>query len=434
MPVAGRSGNLWLVIVRRKAGRAGPAPSFRSALRQREFAALFAGRVLSEWGDQLARVAVASLVLDRSGSAVYASLSFAASYLPTMFGQAVLGPYVDRLPRRTLMIVCDLLRAAVVALLVFAVSARAAIGVLLLLLFLVGLVSAPFQAAGRAVLVDVFDEKPMYLQASALVQTAHQFNQVAGVALGGVVVAVLGTGRSLWLDVLSFVASAALITGFVRRRPPAQEGGVPGVADLVRDIAEGARYLRSDRSSRALMVLAWSMLLVFTAPEAAALPYARDLGESTAVGGFLLAASPFGAAIGVLLIRRWTPQTQVRRLVMLAGLVPMPLLAMVLQPPWPVAALLFLLAATSSGFMVPLMATFALLPPDHIRGRVIGLAGSGFALLSATSYLIVGALADLTTPAYAVAVCAAATSLWLTWLRSRWPTQELAEASDRAFA
>jgi hypothetical protein len=422
------------VIVRRAAGQKAPQPSFRSALRQREFAALFAGRVLSEWGDQLARVAVASLVLDRSGSAVYAALAFAASYLPTMLGQALLGPYVDRLPRRTLMIVCDLLRAGFVALLVAAVSVQAPIGLLLLLLFLVGLVSAPFQAAARAVLVDVFDQKPMYLQASALIQTAHQFNQVAGVALGGVVVAVLGPGRSLWLDVLSFLVSAGLVARFVRHRPPAQDGGLPGLRDLLRDVEEGARYLRSDRPTRSLMVLAWSMLLVFVAPEAAALPYARYLGESTAVGGLLLAASPFGAALGVLVVRRWPPQVQVGRLILLAGLVPVPLLAMVLQPPWPVAATLFALAAASSGFMVPLMATFALLPPDQVRGRVIGLAGSGFALLSATSYLVVGGLSDLTTPAYAVAICAVGTLAWLTWLRSRWPGQELAQASERAFA
>ena len=54
-------------------------PSYRQALSNREFAALFVARMLSDWGDQLARVAIATLVLNRSGSALLAAATFAIS-------------------------------------------------------------------------------------------------------------------------------------------------------------------------------------------------------------------------------------------------------------------------------------------------------------------------------------------------------------------
>src|SRR6476619_5590903 len=115
--------------------RVGARPTYRDALDQREFAALFVARMLSTWGDYLARVAIATLVLARSGSALLSAATFAVSFLPEVFGQALLAPYADRLPRRTLLVVCDLLRALVVVLLVLAITHALPLGVVLALLF-----------------------------------------------------------------------------------------------------------------------------------------------------------------------------------------------------------------------------------------------------------------------------------------------------------
>ncbi|WP_162248075.1 MFS transporter [Angustibacter sp. Root456] len=409
-------------------------PSYARALRSREFFGLYLARVLSDWGDQLARVAIAALVLHRSGSAFFAAAVFAVSFLPKVFGQALLGPYADRLPRRTLMVGCDVLRAAALTLLVVAVIRGMSTAGLLVLLFFVELAGAPFFAASRALLTELFHERALYLRASSLMQMSFQFNQVAGVALGGVVVAALGADRALWVDAATFAVSGVLIAAFVRPRPAASDGGVPGVRDLVDDVRIGIAYLRTDVSLRALMLLAWLMLLVFIAPEAVALPYAASHGASTAAGGLLLAASPFGAFVSVLVISRWQPVVQVRRLVLLAMCVPVPLLVLAIAPPWPVAVVLFFLAGAFQGFMVPLMATFSLLSPDHLRGRLSALAGSGFALVSAVAFVVVGALSDATSPAFAVVLAAAATLLVLVVVRLRWPQQQLCAAAERAYA
>ncbi len=209
---------------------------------------------------------------------------------------------------------------------------------------------------------------------------------------------------------------------------------MPGVRALLDDVRVGVAFLRTDLTTRSLMLLAWLMLLAFIAPEAVALPYAAAHGASTAAGGLLLAASPFGAFVSVLVISRWQPVVQVRRLLLLATCVPLPLLALVVVPPWPVVVVLFFVAGAFQGFMVPLMATFSLLTPDHLRGRLSGLAGSGFALVSAVAFVAVGALSDATSPAAAVVLSAVVTLIVLALVRTRWPQRQLCAAAERAYS
>lgn len=418
------------------AGEAVDAPgvvSYRQVLGHREFAALFAARALSDWGDNLARVAIASLVLSRSGSALLTAASFAVSFLPAVFGQALLGPYADRLPRRTLLVTCDLLRALLVVLLVLAVTEHLPLVLVLVLLFTVELVGAPFYAATAALLTELFDDRRTFLTASALLSATGQLNQVIGLALGGLVVGLVGAGDALWVDAATFVVSAALLGLFVRHRAAALDLGLPGLGDLVRDTREGMAYLRHDLPLRWLIALAWVMVLALVAPEAIALPYARAHGAGPAVGGILLATVPLGAALGVIVVNRWTPSQQIRRLLPLATLAPLPLLLLAFDPPWQVAAVLFTLSGAAQGYMVPLMGTFSLLAPDAMRGRLNGLAGSGFALVSVVSLLLVGAAADATSPALAVVLAAAATMVFLALTWRRWPGRAIEQAAARAY-
>src|SRR5215469_10177351 len=87
---------------------------FREVFVVPEFRALWAAQMLSVAGDQLARVALTVLVYDRTRSAFLAAVTFVMGVMPIFLGGAVLSGLADRLPRRAVMIVCDLGRAALV--------------------------------------------------------------------------------------------------------------------------------------------------------------------------------------------------------------------------------------------------------------------------------------------------------------------------------
>src|SRR6516164_4696771 len=125
----------------------GPAPSataphratFGEVFAITEFRALWLAQVLSVAGDQLARVALTLLVYERTHSPLLAAVTFAASVVPTFVGGIVLSGLADRLPRRRVMIVCDLLRVVLVAIMA---GSGMPVAVLVVLLFLVTMVGA----------------------------------------------------------------------------------------------------------------------------------------------------------------------------------------------------------------------------------------------------------------------------------------------------
>src|SRR5215471_13511395 len=106
-----------------------------------EFRALWLAQVLSVIGDQLARVALMLLVFNQTGSSLLAAVTFAASVVPLFIGGITLAGLADRWPRRRVMIVCDLSSALLVILMTLP---GMSVAVLVGLLFLVTLISAPF--------------------------------------------------------------------------------------------------------------------------------------------------------------------------------------------------------------------------------------------------------------------------------------------------
>ena len=92
-----------------------PRATFRDVFAVREFRALWFSEILSVAGDRLALVALTLLVYDRTGLPLLAAITYAAGYLPWVIGGLFLADVADRHPRRTVMVVCDVVRAVLVA-------------------------------------------------------------------------------------------------------------------------------------------------------------------------------------------------------------------------------------------------------------------------------------------------------------------------------
>ena len=113
------------------------------------------------------------------------------------------------------MLTCQVLSAALVALLAVPGMPLVALAVLL---FVVILVEAPFLSARAALLVDVLPDD-RYVLASAVGHFTIQGSQVFGFAAGGALVLALGPHDALLLDATSFLVAAALVGFGVRARP-----------------------------------------------------------------------------------------------------------------------------------------------------------------------------------------------------------------------
>lgn len=373
----------------------------RQVFAVREFRAVWLADLLSITGDQLARVALAVLVYGRTGSAAWAAGTYALTFLPAIVGGVLLSGLADRFARREVMVLSDLVRAVLLA--VMAVPGLP-LPVLCGVLVVVVLLGAPHTAARGALLPEMLPGD-LYERGLAVAQITSQTAQVVGFAAGGLLVAALGPGTALALDAGTFLVAAVVLRfGLIRRgRPRPAADDPPGV------LREALAGITGDPRRRALVLLVW-MVGLYVVPEALAAPYAAEIGAGVAVVGLLMAADPVGSVLGAWLFVRFVPPARRARLIgVLAVAAGVPLLFTVFRPGVPVAVVLWGLSGMlSTAYVMQAQASFVRATSDETRGRAIGVAASGILAGQGVAVLAGGLLADLWRPSTSVAVCAGA--------------------------
>jgi MFS family permease len=337
----------------------------RAPLASREFAIVLSAQILSELGDWAARVALAVLVLDRTDSAALTALVVTFSVLPWVGIGQFLATFGDRLPRRQLMIACDLIRAGAFLALVIPMP----IWAVLTLTFIAGIPSPPF-AASRAALLPETVPGNQYPDALALSQIASQSMLALGYLAGGVLVYAIGARGALLVNSMSFVASALILSLLRAGRTPANLGTRIGVR-------VGAHALWSDlmiRRAVFLVALASGSGMV---PESQVAVYAlRHLGTGESGPGVLAAAVP----VGTILISSIVPfHGSARSLLRIAGTVAasgaaIALVVIGVDASMPAILIGFLGVGVIFGTLIPTNTVFGTRIPNETRASAFGLA------------------------------------------------------------
>jgi MFS family permease len=375
--------------------------TFTSVLRVREFRALIGAQVLSELGDQLARVALSILVYRRTGSALLTALTYALTYLPAALGGPLLGPFADRVSRRSVLIVCDLARVVIVGLMAVP---GVPIYLLLGLLAVATLLDGPFDAARGAILPDILDGE-LYVTGQGLSRLLHQTSQLLGFALGGLVLVVFPPRGALAVDAITFLVSALVVALGVGSHHMAQ---IEERGSFRVELVEGVQAIRSNPMLLELVMLAWVTCAFAVVPEALAAPYSAALSAGNAATGLILAAGPMGTVLGVLVMTRWA-STQQRAASMrpLAAFACVPLLACFAHPPLPVLLGLLLVSGAAMSFNIAANQAFVLAVPQAMRGRAFGIANGGLSVSQGLGFLAAGVLAEFMAPWEVVGVVGA---------------------------
>jgi MFS family permease len=373
---------------------------------------------------------LALLVLAHTDSVLLAAATFAISIVPSFFGGALLSPLADRYSRRTLMLGADALRAAVIGVLALVSLPDTPLWILFALLLLAETATPVFASARAATTPEVLGAVGLVTYGAGLSRSLSLANQAIGLVVGGVIVQLTSPRVALFLDALSFVASFFILLVFLKRRPATQQAA-QSIRVLFSDMARGWTVLMADRSRRALVLLGWGMALPLVAPEAVALAYVRQQGETDGWGGLLMASVVTGAAIGAFLVGRRAPREQLELVLPMAIAMSLPLLVTGIEPPIVVLVVLWTLSGMAQAFLVPIMSFTTLFTSNEQRGAVVGIAGAGFSLLTFLGYFVVGWVATETSPAFAVVVMAVVGLVVASIAFLRWPGRRLVTDLDR---
>jgi MFS family permease len=215
-------------------------------LRLPGFRNLFFATLGSSVGTLLAAVALAIDVQDRTNSGLWVAAVLVVEFLPTIVVGLLLGPLLDRLERRSLMIAADVVRVGVFVALPFAPDAATVVGLALV----AGLATGFFRPAVYAGIPNLVTEEELP-SANALLQTVENASWAVGPLLGGGLTALAGPSASYAINAASFVVSIALI---VRIPPHLLQSERALSRGHWRDLADGFGAALRSPSMRAVLV------------------------------------------------------------------------------------------------------------------------------------------------------------------------------------
>lgn len=258
------------------------------------FGYLFLATAGSSFGTYVAAIALTVDVYDETGSGVWVAALLIADFLPIVLIGLLLGPLVDRLSRRRLMIVSDLARFGVFAALPF-VNGPAAI---VALAAISGVATGFFLPAVYAGLPNLVPDEEL-TNANSLLQTVETLAWMIGPILGGLMLTAWGTSVPYVVNAVTFLVSAGLVARIPDRRLRSEDSLTRG---HWRDVADGVRLVLTARPLRTVLVV-WNIALIGSAfVNVAEVVFAKKTLDAGNIGfGVLVAASGVGLVFGSFL-------------------------------------------------------------------------------------------------------------------------------------
>jgi DHA3 family tetracycline resistance protein-like MFS transporter len=285
-------------------------------LANRDFRLLFAGRCVSLLGDGVFLVAMAWEAYTLSNAPTALSLLGIAMTVPLIALLLFGGVVSDRHSRRRVMLVADLLRALLLALLAaMAASGTLRLWQMMVIVAIYGGAQAFFDPASDAILPGIVQEHQLG-QANALEQVVRPLAlRLAGPAVGGVLVGVLGLGAAFMVDAVTFVVSAATLWSMSARASvsPLGAGAQLGRATRVQ-AREGWSYVRRHVWLWGTFASAGVAYLLFMGPAEVLLPFMvkHVLHGSGLQFGLVLGAGGLGSvAAGLAMTRSGLPSRSI---------------------------------------------------------------------------------------------------------------------------
>ncbi len=265
----------------------------------RSFGIFLAGLTISKLGDALYMFALPWIAYDLSGSAVVMGALYATEIIPILLFGALAGVFVDRMDRRKLMIISDLLRGLIVtAIPILALLGMLQVWHLFVVAFSLALISLMFDVATTIAIPELAGND--LTRANAAHQLIMQLGSMGGPALAGLVIAAFGGYGAMWINALSFGATLVailMLPAFKKVNSGATTSGV------FTGMVEGFRWLWGNAVIKVLSFQAMIGNFGFGMVSAVLMFYLRSvLGLTSEISGLNYSMLGVGGVIGSLAI------------------------------------------------------------------------------------------------------------------------------------
>ena len=395
-----------------------------ATLRQRNFALLWVGGLISNTGDWLLIIGLPVYVYLLTGSALATSITLITAFVPNLLIGSVAGVFVDRWDRRWTMIISNLL-LAVGLLPMLAVHSKNTLWIVYVVAFFESCCDQFVSPAESALIPNLVSEEHL-VPANALKSVGMNSSRLIGGALGGIVLAVLGLRGVVLIDAISFLFVAIMIslirmpaktqsasqlpetpspeTHIVNEHTKQEKAEHP-LRHFAGEWLEGLHLIRQQRALTMLLIMfalqslgegVFGVLLVV---------FVKQVLHGGSVDyGLILSIQAVGSLIGGVCIgtfgKRFAPARMLGVCVVLFGLIDLLIIDIPVFFPslLLVMALFVLVGIPGTAGMVSFQSLLQFLIEDKLRGRVFGVAISIGALMTLLGMILAGALGDRLGP------------------------------------
>jgi len=349
---------------------------------RRSLYGLLVTSVVSVAGTRISAIAIPWFVLTTTGSPTKMGLVTLFEMLPYVVVKALGGPLIDRRGPRQVSITADAISAVVAALIpILHLSGQLSFPVLLVLVAVLGTVRGPGDAAKFALVPQVARDSGMSMERLAgLRGTADRTTSIISFGIAGGLVALVGPINAVIVDAASFAFAAIVLAITVSRKPPVKTSDMVSEPAYLHRLAEGARFLRSDRLLSSVVAMVATTNWLDAAYAAVLLPvWIHDHGyDTTQLGliGMTFALTATGGSLVATALAGRLP----RRLVFLGGFLlcgsPRFVMLGLDMPMWAILVTVAI-GGAGAGFINPVLgAIFYERVPPHLIGRVSALEDS----------------------------------------------------------
>lgn len=346
----------------------------RRALITRDFTFVWWGQMVSQIGDGVTKLALLWFVYSITGSALKTSVIGLLQTLPPIIFGPIIGVYLDRLPKKPILIGTDLLRALLIGLIPCWLSTETfTVERLYVLVGLHAMATAVFGPALTAS-VPLLVPRSRFTAANGLLQSTTSLGIIVGPALSGIGIATFSSQEVLCVNAVTYLISAAcfLPIRLPRVSAPAAEAGH---WSLVHDLVEGFRFTLVRQPTILLLIATAAVHTFGTSAFSTLFPvFGRqllDLGPMEV--GYLWSALGVGlliVSLALIPLSAWDLAKRVRVISIASLITAAALSGLVWAPDRLTATLFMVLIGASIGVFTPIAwAIVQELSPDYMLGR-----------------------------------------------------------------
>ncbi|MEC0129748.1 MULTISPECIES: MFS transporter [Paenibacillus] len=369
----------------------------------RRFLLLLSSYSISLFGNTFHSIALSLWVLQTTGSAkMIAIITIINLVLSSLLG-SIGGTFADRVNRRTLMLITDLISCGLVVTLALAISLPSTSFIIVAILTGLTTVSALFQSPAYQASITTVVGKEHLQKAVGLLNLSENICRTIGYSAGGIFVASFGAADAILFDGATFFLSFLLVLA-VRSLPlPTQLNNAPKKErKFTQDLVDGIRYIWRYPFARAVMIMLPTLTLFFVPSLMLTQVMAVKVWDSTPFQfGLIEACIPLGYIIGSGLILLLGSKLKNRGFLIMTGLLCLGPLYLLLSfvTSAAIAIPIILVIGFMFSFSTLLINTILRLEvSEDIQGRVFGVLGSIMSVAPSIGLTAVSFLSDLFSP------------------------------------